>query len=284
MKNYSIFLLFFIASLDCFAQKVVQKYDVLANVNKGDTLIISFSKEGDDALSIEWPAPNKESNDWYQIILGPSRYIQSSYIMTNGELASKTSTTFNYILKTLKNGNFIVPHGIIKDKRGDTNKVSATIIKKGTQQWKNRTKVTNNTAINKEDIRIEAFIDKNSVKLGDSLTLTFKLYTLVGLTQLNGNSLDLDACYFKNIDLSREKEFRLEWIGGKPWRVVEWTKYTIVPLRTGKIAIPQQLFTGIVLKKKQDVDPFESFFSGAQTYDEINIDIRSNKLEFTVYE
>lgn len=279
MNNYSILLLLLVVSLDCYAQRMVQKYDVLTNVNKGDTLIISFSIEGDDALSIKWPAKNKESNDWFQIVLGPSRSTQSAYAMLNGELTSKTSTTFTYFIKAIKNGDFTIPQALVRDKGGNTFKITAKV----------RKKITNSTMFNIEDIniednRIEASINKNSVKLGDSLTLTFKLYSRVALTQLNSHSLDLDACYFKSIDLPQEREFRLEWIGGKPWKTVEWTKYTIVPLRTGKIAIPQQLFTGIVKKKKQDVDPFESILSGTQAYDEINIDIRSNKLEFTVYE
>ncbi|MBP3842603.1 MAG: BatD family protein [Prevotella sp.] len=226
----------------------------------------------------------------FEVIFGPSASTQTSFQIINGETKQSSSITYTYILQASKNGSFTIPaaHITAQGKTIQSNTLNITV--SGTSDKKDssdKKAITSSSDITDSDLFMAASIDKKNIRLGDSLTLTLKLYTLVNVSTINAESSpDIEACFFQEQSLPHEKQFTTESYKGKNYRTVIWQEYTIVPLKTGTIIIHPQKFDCIITAKKEntDVDPFEAFFNGNTNFVEIKKSIYSPQLSFTVYE
>lgn len=226
--------------------------------------------------------------DVFDVLAGPLSSTQSSFQMVNGKTTATQTITYTYILTASKQGSFTIPAAHVTAKGKEIQSNTLTITVSGTYEKKDtsdRKAVATSNDITDSDLFITASTDKNNVRLGDSLTLTQKLYTLVDVTSVNGvGSPDIDACYFKDEPLPREKSFVIEQYNGKNYKAVVWQKYTIVPLKTGTIVIRPQKFDCLVSVRDTSADPFEAFFNGGTNNVEIKKSVYSPQLSFTVYE
>lgn len=232
------------------------------------------------------------STDVAEIIAGPYTSSQSSFQMTNGHTTSSSSITYTYTLYAAKNGTFNVP--------------AATATVDGKQIQSKPTKITvtgtarqNNGApnmhqdqapqmrsagskISGNDLFIKVSANKRRVHEQEPVLLTYKVYTLVDLTQLNGKMPDLTGFHTQEIPLPQQKSFHVEQVNGKPYRCVTWSQYVMYPQMTGKLEIPSITFKGIVVQQNRAVDPFEAFFNGGSGYVEVKQDIVAPSLTIQV--
>ncbi len=223
--------------------------------------------------------------DAFEVLMGPSTSTQTSIQMLNGEEKQTSSITYIYILQASKNGSFTIPaaHITANGKNIESNTLKVTV-SGNYKKAESKESVTTSSDITDSDLFVKASIDKKNVRLGDSLTLTLKLYTLVNVTSLDAGIPDIDACYFEEWPLPREKSFEVEQYNEKNYRTVVWQKYKIVPLKTGTIVIHPQKFDCIVVSKDRNIDPFEAFFNGGTANTEVKKRIYSPQISFTVNE
>ena len=116
---------------------------------------------------------------------------------------------------------------------------------------------------------------KQHVREQEPILLTYKVYTLVGLTQLNGKMADLKSFYTREVPLPQEKQFQIENVNGKPYRTVTWQQYVLFPQTTGKLEVPSITYEGIVVQQNRNIDPFEAFFNGGSGYIEVKKQIKA---------
>ena len=114
------------------------------------------------------------------------------------------------------------------------------------------------------------------------ILLTYKVYTLVSLTQLRGDMPDLKSFYSQEVDLPQQKSFSVETVNGRPYRTCTWSQYVMFPQMTGKLQIPSITFEGIVVQQNRNVDPFEAFFNGGSGYVEVKKKIVAPGIEIQV--
>ena len=229
--------------------------------------------------------------DELEVLIGPNRSMQSSYQMINGHTSSSSSITYTYIVAATANGTFTIPpaHVVVNGKSIASNPL--TIKVSGSTQGRNGSSRQQDeggemrdagSQISGSDLFIKVSANKKRVYEQEPILLTYKVYTLVQLTQLRGDMPDLKSFYSQEVDLPQQKSFSMESVNGRPYRTCTWSQYVMFPQMTGKLQIPSITFEGIVIQQNRNVDPFEAFFNGGSGYVEVKKKIVAPGLEVEV--
>ena len=228
----------------------------------------------------------------FEILMGPSTSKQSSFSMVNGHTSQTSTVTYTFILSALKNGTFTIPAATIT---ADGNQISSNTVKiqvSGTAQDNGRggsggsaqqpeTRAAG-TAISGSDLFIKVSASKKRVVEQEPVLLTYKVYTLVALTQLEGKMPDLKGFHTQEVSLPQEKSFKVEQFNGRNYKTVTWSQYVMFPQMSGKLQVPPITFNGIVVQQNRNVDPFEAFFNGGSGYVEVKKQIQAPGVEIEV--
>ena len=218
-----------------------------------------------------------------EVLIGPNRSMQSSYQMINGHTSSSSSITYTYIVCATKNGSFTIPpaHVVVGGKTIASNalniKVSGSPQAGGGSSGSPRQHRQDEQGeirdagshISGSDLFIKVSANKKRVYEQEPILLTYKVYTLVGLTSLRGDMPDLKSFYTQEVSLPTQKSFSIETFNGRPYRTTTWSQYVMFPQMTGKLQIPSITFEGIVVQQNRNIDPFEAFFNGGSGYIEV---------------
>jgi len=228
----------------------------------------------------------------FEVLIGPNRSMQSSYQMINGHTSSTSSITYTYIVAATKNGSFTIPaaHVVVDGKKIASNtltiKVTGSSSTNGNSSRHNYNEGEDvrdmGSRISGSDLFIKVSANKKRVYEQEPILLTYKVYTLVQLTQLRGNMPDLKSFYTQEVDLPQQKSFSIETVNGRPYRTCTWSQYVMFPQTTGKLQIPAIPFEGIVVQQNRNVDPFEAFFNGGSGYVEVKKKIVAPGLDINV--
>lgn len=219
-----------------------------------------------------------------ELIAGPYTSQQSSYQMVNGHTTSSSSITFTYTLYATKDGSYNIPpaHARIRGRNVASRAVRVTVSGRarntgGTprlhQDESAPAMQSAGSRISDKDLFIKVTANKKRVHEQEPVLLTYKVYTLVDLTQLEGKMPDLTGFHSQEIPLPRQKSFHVERVNGKTYRAVTWSQYLMYPQMTGSLKIPSITFKGIVVQENRNVDPFEAFFNGGSGYVEVKRNI-----------
>ena len=279
MKKFLIVILVWASAVVSWAQTLTGRAP--GQVAVGEQFRLTYTVNTDDAKGFRAGA----IPDAFDVLMGPSTSTQSSFQMVNGHTSSSSSITYTYILSANKNGSFTIPaaHVTAAGKNISSNelhiKVSGQAQQGGTQRQNPQSSTGEvraaGTAISGSDLFIKVTASKQHVREQEPILLTYKVYTLVGLTQLNGKMADLKSFYTREVPLPQEKQFHIETLNGKPYRTVTWQQYVMFPQATGKLEVPSITYEGIVVQQNRNVDPFEAFFNGGSGYVEVKKQIKA---------
>lgn len=234
--------------------------------------------------------------DAFEVLMGPSTSSQSSFQMVNGHTSSSSSITYTYILVALRNGTYTLPsaHITVNGQNITSNTVKVSVSGQASpgssQGGGNRRQQQDEdvqlraagSKISGSDLFIKVTANKRRVKEQEPVLLTYKVYTLVALTQLKGNMPDLKGFHTQEVPLPQQKSFKVETINGRPYKTVTWSQYVMFPQITGKLQIPSITFDGIVVQENRAVDPFEAFFNGGSSYVEVKKQIQAPGIDIQV--
>jgi len=279
MKKFLIVILVWASAVVSWAQTLTGRAP--GQVAVGEQFRLTYTVNTDDAKGFRAGA----IPDAFDVLMGPSTSTQSSFQMVNGHTSSSSSITYTYILSANKNGSFTIPaaHVTAAGKNISSNELHIKVsgqAQQGGAQRQNPQSSTGEvraagTAISGSDLFIKVTASKQHVREQEPILLTYKVYTLVGLTQLNGKMADLKSFYTREVPLPQEKQFHIETLNGKPYRTVTWQQYVMFPQATGKLEVPSITYEGIVVQQNRNVDPFEAFFNGGSGYVEVKKQIKA---------
>ena len=279
MRRLILFLIGCISITVSWAQTLTGRAP--AQVAVGEQFRLSYTVNTDDAKGFR----AGDIPDAFDVLMGPSTSQQSSFQMVNGHTSSSSSITYTYILSAKKNGTFTIPaaHVTAGGKSITSNELHIKVsgqAQQGGQQGGHQQSSTGEirnagSSISGSDLFIKVTASKQHVREQEPILLTYKVYTLVGLTQLNGKMADLKSFYSREVPLPQEKQFHIENFNGKPYRTVTWQQYVVFPQTTGKLEIPSITYDGIVVQQNRNVDPFEAFFNGGSGYVEVKKQIKA---------
>ena len=228
-----------------------------------------------------------------EVLIGPNRSMQSSYQMINGHTSSSSSITYTYIVRATKNGSYTIPpaHVVVGGKSIASNSLTVKVTGSGSvsssgssrQQSNNEGEIRDaGSQISGSDLFIKVSANKKRVHEQEPILLTYKVYTLVGLTSLRGDMPDLKSFYTQEVDLPQQKSFSIETFNGRPYKTTTWSQYVMFPQMTGKLEIPSITFEGIVVQQNRNIDPFEAFFNGGSGYIEVKKKIQAPGIDIQV--
>ena len=273
MKRYLILILCLTAVVVVMAQQITGRAP--SQVAVGEQFRLSYTVNTDDVKGFRAGNIPEE----FDVLMGPSTSTQSSYQLVNGHMSSSSSVTYTYILSANKNGSFTIPpaQAQVGGKTIHSNELRIKVSGQaqsggqgGRQQGRAGEEIRPaGSTISGSDLFIKVSASKQHVREQEPILLTYKVYTLVGLTQLNGKMADLKSFYTREVPLPAEKSFKVETFNGRPYKTVTWQQYVMFPQATGKLEIPSITYEGLVVQQNRNVDPFEAFFNGGSGYIEV---------------
>lgn len=224
----------------------------------------------------------------FDVLMGPSTSSQQSIQIINGRTTSSASITYTYILLPTKPGSYTIPaaHITAEGKSLTSNALKIEVSGNATQSHSGGSHSSAGGSVGSGNGSGELFIkvsaNKSTVVEQEPILLTYKVYSQVQLTQLNGKMPDLKGFHTQEIPLPAQKSFKVEQLGGKTYRTVTWSQYVMFPQVTGKLTIPSIPFTGTVVQVNRNIDPFEAFFNGGSGYVETQRKIVAPSLSIQV--
>ena len=259
-----------------------------SHVSTGENFRISYtiaSQDVDDFRCGKIPAG-------IEVIVGPYTSRQSSYQIVNGRTSSSSSITYTYTLYAEKAGTYSISpaHARVGGKAIASRlvhiKVSGATRKNGASAPNMHDDDHEMSApsghISGSDLFVKVSASKRRVHEQEPILLTYKVYTLVDLTSLDGKMPDLTGFHTQEVPLPQQKSFHIENFKGRNYRCVTWSQYVMYPQMTGKLSIPSITFKGVVLQQNRAVDPFEAFLNGGSGYTEVKRNIVAPGLDIQV--
>ena len=229
----------------------------------------------------------------FEILSGPNRSTSMSMHSINGQSVTSHTVTFNYILQPLKEGTFNIPVATIdvdgKQYKSNSAKIKVLLADKASQssQRSSGTRRSNNSSssvnISKDELFMTATLNKQNVFEQEAVLLTYKIYSLVNLTALNGKMPDLKGFQIQEVSLPQNKEWSLEHYNGRNYRVITWSQYVLFPQQAGEIEIPSVEYEGVVtMQTGASMDPFDFFMNGGPRYVEVKKKVKTPALKLNV--
>ncbi len=289
MKRYILICQLMLVAITLAAQTLT--VNAPSQVQNGENFRLTYTlntQNGSDFRVGDMP-------EGLELITGPYTSKQSSYTMVNGHTSSSSSITYTFIICAVKNGTYTIPaaHVQVQGKSISSNSATITVSGHATNNNNSAPKMHNDdddghqmrqagSAISGSDLFIKVSANKRRVHEQEPILLTYKVYTLVDLTQLEGKMPDLTGFHSQEVKLPQQKSFHIENVNGRNYRCVTWSQYVMYPQMTGKLEIPSITFNGTVVQQNRNVDPFEAFFNGGSGYIEVKRSIKAPSLTIQV--
>lgn len=268
------------------AQDVTITATAPSQVEMGDQFQVKYTINSFDHTDFE--APNFKG---FEVIYGPSTSRQSSTQIVNGHYSRSSSVTYTYVLLSSKEGKFTIGEATAKvDGKTIKSKplhIEVLGIGQGTPNNSQRGGQHSSTgsrpnkaveSVSNSDLFMTATVNRTNVFEQEAVLLTYKVYTLVNLTQLDGKLPSLDGFQIQELPLPRTKQFSIESYNGRNYHTVVWSQYVLFPQRTGDIEIPSLTFEGVVEQVNRTIDPVEAFFNGVSGMIELKKKIVTPKI------
>ena len=297
MKRLIYIFILVAFSLSAFADDVSLRVSAPSTVEVGGKFRVQFTVNTQNVS--HFSAPDFKG---FEVIYGPATSSQSSFQMINGRTSQSSSIIYTYVLMAESVGNFTIGSASVQVD-GKTVKSSPTRIRvlSGGAGSNSGTAGggSNNTAgggrssaapdassssqnISAKDLFMTATASRTSVHEQEAILVTYKIYTLVDLRELDGKLPTLDGFQIQEIPLPRTKEFSIEQYNGRNYRSVIWSQYLLFPQKSGKLTIPAITYEGVVITRNRNLDPIEAFFNGQSGYTEVKRKIATPTLTINV--
>lgn len=279
MKRLFNILILFVVTLSAFADgDVSMSVSAPSTVEAGGKFRVQFVVNTQNVSN--FVAPDFKG---FEVIYGPATSSQSSFQMINGRTSQSSSIIYTYVLLGDVAGTYTIGSASVQAE-GKTVKSRPTTIKvlpagsnpsagngggSSRSQQQNmggraqqQESASSGSGVSSKDLFITATASRTNVHEQEAILVTYKIYTLVDLTELDGKLPALDGFQIQEIPLPRTKEFQLEQYNGRNYRSVVWSQYVLYPQKSGKLTIPAVTFEGVVVTRNRNIDPFEAFFNG----------------------
>lgn len=268
MKNLFFLVVLWIVSINTYADDIQFTTNAPDAVVNGEQFKISFTVNSTNVRDFRAPSITD-----FEVLMGPSRSQQSSTQIINGNVSSSSSITYTYVLIANKVGTFTIPGATIKVNGKDykSNSVTVKVLPPdqnggASNRGNSQHNASNAQNISNKDLFITATLNKTQVYEQEAILLTYKIYTVLNLTELRGDMPDLKGFHTQEVPLPRSKQYSLEHYNGRNYRTILWSQYVLFPQQTGKLEIPSITYEGVIEQENRNIDPFEAFFNGGSGY------------------
>ncbi|WP_294608366.1 BatD family protein [uncultured Bacteroides sp.] len=192
----------------------------------------------------------------FEVLMGPAT--STSTTVKAGTTITKFG--FTYILTPKRKGKLPLPS------------LTAQVNGQNVTSKPSYINVTDNGAVNsgkptttkKDSIFVKIILDKETVRKGESVLCSLKIYTLNDISSVDEVSLiDFPYCYIEEQELESSQNYTLENIRNVTYKTLIFRKFKLTPLQIGQIRIPSINFCFTSKETVASEDPFDSFFNGS---------------------
>lgn len=285
-------------SVSTFADEVSLRVSAPSTVEVGGKFRVQFTVNTQNVS--HFSAPDFKG---FEVIYGPATSSQSSFQMINGRTSQSSSIIYTYVLLAGNSGIFTIGSASVQvdGKTVKSKPVQVRVLSGGAGGaggssnggsssgggnygggQSSSAPSASSSNISAKDLFMTATASRTSVHEQEAILLTYKIYTLVDLTQLDGKLPTLDGFQIQEIPLPRTKEFSIEQYNGRNYRTVTWSQYLLFPQKSGKLTIPSITYEGVVITRNRNLDPIEAFFNGQSGYSEVKRKITTPTLTINV--
>ncbi len=309
MKRFPHIVLFILALLtaspfSAWSQKLTATAGA-TSMGLNNSVQVTYSLSGGSSEAFQQPSFTGFS------VVGSSRTSGGGMTMIiNGQVvqSGNGSESWIYTLVPAKTGKITIDAAKVKVKGQWISSNTVTIDVSNTGG--NAAKQTQNQAQNNQrpqkgdvaggDLFVKAFVDKTNVLQGEQVTVTYKIYTKVALSQIVIKKLPSFSGFWSTdlVKLDDKTKQSNETVNGQKYVVAELRKVALFPQKSGKLSIePLEVdcIAQIQVKSKAN-NPFGSFFNDpffndpffqnqfSMGYQEVKKSIKSNGLSVSVDE
>ena len=228
-KIYYILILCALMSVSTYAQTPKLVASVSKNklgLNQRVKIQFTINKQGAD----NFQAPNFKN---FQIVSGPSQSISQSWV--NG--SASFSQSYNYIIKPLKKGEFLIPAASIKlNNKILTSKPVKVIVLDPVDITKDP---NDPNYIAQQNVHLVAEISKSSPYVGEGIYVEYRLYVSQNISVRDFSYTDSPQYNgFWNQDIKiRGLTTQNGTYNGEQYRYVVLQKALLIPTKSGKLTI-----------------------------------------------
>ncbi|MFH0991975.1 MAG: BatD family protein [bacterium] len=281
MKSFIFpFLLLILLSRSAFAQDASFEASVAqTTVATGEQFALSFTCSGTEMNSMK----NFRAPDFNQFVVlsGPN---QSTNMQIVNNSVSAT-IIYTYYLSARQPGKFSIGSASIEYK-GKTLKTKALQIE--VVLGKPKPKEAQAQPASQEigdNLFIRATTDKQRVRQGEQLVVTYKLYTRLGVSGYDiARAPVYQGFWSEEVEQPRQPVVTTEVIDGKQFRVATMRKTALFPTQSGKLTVsPLEVRCMVQVQTRQrSNDPFELLLNDFSRVQTVEHEIKSNPLTITV--
>ena len=268
-----------------------QEISVTAEVNRtrvsiDETLILTVSVSGSDLGDVPKPVlPDMQAF----IVIGSTSSSSSSFNLVNGKLSSSRSIRFIYQLKPRDTGTFVIDASELTHKGVTyaTQPVTIEVTQGSARPGSSRSAPpigapaapsrTPPGGSGQPDlgnaVYIRTTIDKKRVYVGEQVTVTYTLYTRLGLTNARYDDVPTyTGFWLEEIFSAHHLDFMEEIIGGRRYAIAKLRQIALFPTVTGELKIEALSMVCDVQGERSRrslfdsflSDPFDTFFSSSR--------------------
>ena len=239
----------------------------------------------------------------FEVIYGPATSSQSSFQIINGRTSQSSSIIYTFVLMSDAPGTYTIGSAsvLVDGKTVKSKPVQVRVLSgagggasaggganggyssnNGGGRQPSATAEQPSANISAKDLFMTATASRTTVHEQEAILLTYKIYTLLDLRQLDSKLPTLDGFQIQEIPLPRTKEFDIEQYNGRNYRTVVWSQYLLFPQKSGTLTIPSITYEGLVITRNRNLDPIEAFFNGQSGYAEVKRKITTPTLTIHV--
>lgn len=285
MRRIGFIVLFLMATLALNAQddvsfKVICKKQVVV----GEQFQVSYELNGDGK---NFEAPNFNG---FEKVGGPFSSSSSSVQIINGSVTRTNTHTYSFYLRAIKEGKFTIPAATITV---DRKKVKSTTME--IEVLKSNNTVANGNsngpAVSSKDVFLEATTNKKTAYLGEQITLTYKIYYTLPISQLSISKAPSYSGFWTKDVTDNNGTLQQSSIvrNGTEYHVATIQEIVMIPQKTGKLTIDPLDISCIAQVRNENrqsrgYDPFDNFFGDIMgtSYTNIKKEIKSQPIDIEV--
>ena len=288
MRKIGFIVLFLMTAFVLRAQddvsfKVICKKQVVV----GEQFQVSYELSGDGK---NFEAPNFNN---FEIVGGPFSSSSSSVQIINGSVTKTNTNTYSFYLRAIKEGKFTIPAATItvNKKKVKSNTFDIEVTKDNTvvSDKNGGQKAATGTV---KDVFLEAVPNKKSAYIGEQITLTYKIYYTIPISNLSiSKAPSYSGFWTKDITdnngvLQQSSIIR----NGHEYHVATAQEIVLIPQKSGTLTIDPLSISCIAQIKterqqqQRGYDPFESFFGDimGSSYTNVKKELVSQPIDIEV--
>jgi len=285
-RHYILSLLLLCVTSFAFAQSVTFTASAdRTEVGVGEQFEVSFT------LNTNGDRFQPPALTGFQVYSGPN--VSTSMQSING--STSMSIAYSYVLAATKEGDAIIGAGTIyvngkqystRPIRIKITKGSAAAARRQQQQQQQQNSQVSDAPMGdvSKSIFLRAVVDKKNAYQGEQMTVSYKLYTRVGILESQLDKLpDLNGFWSQDMNDPKQPQnvtWKSEIVNGMKFNVADVKQTIVFPQKSGDLTIDPLAMTFIIRQQAAPRDAMEQFFGGS--FKDVKVKLKSPALTIRV--